>query len=85
MSRRAYYIDQCASLIERRARLLQEELDGPFGQSQSHRVQASDRAAILEARHLAKMVRALTKPFRVRAHPHDVANGRLGIGKNLKS
>lgn len=85
MSRRAYYVDQCAAVIEERARLLQKELDGPVGQSQSDRLQASDRAAILEARHLARIVRTLADPIKVRgAHPHDIATGRLGFTKNLE-
>ena len=75
------FIEDAARLIERRANLLQEELDGP-GQSQPDVSQACDRAAIAEARHLARMVRSLMDGPYV-SHPHDVARGRLGWGPRV--
>jgi hypothetical protein len=74
------YIDDCARLIERRVELLEEEL---IGSTACDRNKACDRAAIYEAKHLAKLVRALVdNPYR--NHPYDVAAGRLGYRKFIE-
>jgi hypothetical protein len=74
------YIEDCARLIDRRVERLEAELSGEAGQAQDDRVIACDRAAIMEAKHLASLIRSLSEgPYR--GHPHDVARGRRGWTK----
>ena len=75
-------IAEAVRLIERRVEQLEDELHGPYGQASPPQSQACDRSAILEARHLADLLRALGEgPYE--GHPLDVARGRTGHGRKV--
>lgn len=76
------FIGDCARLIEKRVELLEEELARDVVQYPKSPALASDRAAIMEAQFLAKLIRSLADGPYV-SHPYDVARGRVGWGKKV--
>ena len=80
---KAKFIRDAQALIDRRVELLEAELASEYGQRQCDRSKACDRAAILEAKHLSRLIGVLAeKPYR--KHPYDVASGRLGYTAKIE-
>lgn len=69
---------QCREIIQERVIALKHEL-ATIGQSQSDRVKASDRAAIMELRHLEKLLGHIEHDYpRGGKHPYLVAQSKSG-------
>lgn len=73
------YLEEAARLIDGRVAALEAELADWQGR-QPDRTTASDRAAIAEAKHCARLIRALAlRPYR--GCPYSVANARWSRGE----
>lgn len=73
------FIEDAAKVIDGRVAALEEEY-ARVAKGQSDRMNASDRAAIAEAKHCARLIRTLArKPYY--GHPYAVAHERWSRGE----
>ncbi|MEM6847409.1 MAG: hypothetical protein AAF580_04950 [Pseudomonadota bacterium] len=80
-------LEDAAALIDQRVAGLRAELERDEARGDTtHVVLCSDRAALMEAEHLARLIRSLASaPYDAKAHsPYDVARGRIGHGPKVE-
>ena len=80
-------LEDAAALVGERVARLRAELERSEADGDAMEIAlASDRVAILEAEHLAKLIRSLTtSPYDTKSHtPYVIARGRIGHGPKVE-